>query len=39
MIVIVVVVVAECLACELFCYDPETVPESEMPVWKKKLKT
>ena len=29
---------AECLACELFCYDPETVPESEMPVWKKRLK-
>jgi hypothetical protein len=29
---------AECLACELFCYDPETVPEAGMPVWKKNLK-
>jgi hypothetical protein len=28
----------ECLACELFSYDPETVPESEMPVWKKNMK-
>ena len=28
----------ECLACELFSYDPEGVPESEMPVWKKNLK-
>ena len=29
---------AECLACELFCYDPETVPEAGMPIWKKNLK-
>jgi len=29
---------SECLSCELFCYDPETIPESEMPVWKKKMK-
>ena len=29
---------AECQACELFCYDPETVPEAGMPVWKKNLK-
>jgi hypothetical protein len=28
---------AECLACELFCYDPKTVPEAEMPIWKKNL--
>lgn len=28
----------ECLACELFSYDPEAVPESEMPIWKKNLK-
>ena len=25
-------------ACELFCYDPEKVPETEMPIWKKKLR-
>ena len=29
---------SECLACELFCYDPETVPEAGMPVWKKNMK-
>lgn len=29
---------AECLACELFSYDPETVPEAELPIWKKNLK-
>jgi hypothetical protein len=29
---------AEYLACELFCYDPEKVPETETPVWKKNLK-
>jgi PleD family two-component response regulator len=29
---------AEYLACELFTYDPETIPESEVPVWKKNLK-
>jgi hypothetical protein len=29
---------AECLACELFCYDPEKVPEAELPVWKKNMK-
>jgi hypothetical protein len=29
---------AECLSCELFCYDPETVPEKGLPVWKKNLK-
>ncbi len=28
---------AECLACELFSYDPERVPESERPIWKKNL--
>ena len=28
----------ECLACELFSYDPESVPDSEMPIWKKNLK-
>jgi len=28
---------AECRACELFCYDPETVPEAETPIWKKNL--
>jgi PleD family two-component response regulator len=28
----------ECLACELFSYDPESVPEAEMPKWKKNLK-
>ncbi len=28
---------AEFLACELFSYDPEKVPESEIPVWKKNL--
>ena len=28
----------EYLACELFSYDPQRVPESEMPVWKKKMK-
>ncbi len=28
---------AECLACELFSYDPKTVPEAEMPIWKKNL--
>lgn len=28
----------ECLACELFSYDPEKVPESELPVWKKNMK-
>lgn len=28
----------EYLSCELFSYDPETVPESEMPIWKKNLK-
>lgn len=28
----------ECQACELFCYDPETVPEAGMPIWKKNLK-
>ncbi|MDJ0721412.1 MAG: hypothetical protein QNJ04_07270 [Desulfobacterales bacterium] len=29
----------EYLACELFSYDPEKIPESEIPVWKKNLKT
>jgi len=29
---------AECLSCELFSYDSETVPEAEMPLWKKNLK-
>ena len=29
---------SECLACELFCYDPETVPEAQMPIWKKNMK-
>ena len=29
---------AECLACELFTYDSEAVPESETPVWKRSLK-
>ena len=29
---------AECLSCELFSYDPEKIPESEIPVWKKQLK-
>lgn len=29
---------AECLACELFSYDPEAVPKSEMPVWQKNLR-
>ncbi len=29
---------AECRAYELFCYDPETVPEAGMPTWKKNLK-
>lgn len=28
----------EFLACELFSYDPEKVPESEMPIWKKNLR-
>jgi len=28
----------ECRACELFCYDPETVPEAGMSIWKKNLK-
>jgi len=28
---------AEFLACELFSYDPEKVPESEIPIWKKNL--
>ena len=29
---------AECLACELFTYDSESVPATEMPVWKRHLK-
>ncbi len=29
---------AECLSCELFSYDPENIPESEMPLWKRNLK-
>ena len=29
---------AECRACELFCYDPELVPEAGMPIWKKNMK-
>jgi PleD family two-component response regulator len=29
---------SECLACELFCYDPEAVPEAGMPIWKKNMK-
>lgn len=29
---------AECRTCELFCYDPETVPEAGMPMWKKNMK-
>jgi hypothetical protein len=29
---------AECVACELFSYDSETVPDDEMPIWKKSLK-
>ena len=28
---------AEFRACELFCYDPETVPEAGMPIWKKNM--
>ena len=28
---------SEFLACELFSYDPEKVPESEMPIWQKNL--
>ncbi len=27
----------EYLSCELFSYDPEKIPESEIPVWKKNL--
>ena len=27
----------EYLACELFSYDPEKVPASEMPLWKKNM--
>ncbi len=30
---------SECLACELFSYDPEKVPEAEQPIWKKNLRT
>jgi hypothetical protein len=29
---------AEYLSCELFSYDPEKIPDSEIPVWKKNLK-
>lgn len=29
---------AECVACELFSYDSETVPAPGTPVWKKELK-
>jgi PleD family two-component response regulator len=30
---------AELVACEMFSYDPERVPDSEMPVWRKNLET
>ncbi|MDJ0804393.1 MAG: hypothetical protein QNI97_16070 [Desulfobacterales bacterium] len=29
---------AEYLSCELFSYDPDNIPEAEIPVWKKNLK-
>jgi hypothetical protein len=28
---------AEFLACEMFSYDPDRVPDSEVPVWRKNL--
>jgi hypothetical protein len=28
----------EYIACELFSYDPDMVPDAEQPVWKKNIK-